>query len=160
MEIKGYLREKGIKFKEFKHPAVYTCEEAEKFHVYDKIRGIHSKNLFLKERKSRRFYLVILPAEKKLSIDELGKKLNDKIKFANEEDLKSILGLTPGSVSPFGLINDKGNKTKIVIDSKVWDSDFVSFHPNTNTETLELAKEGFHNYVKSLPNELMLIENL
>lgn len=157
MDIKSYLKEKGIEFKSFEHPPVFTCEEAEKQRIYAEIRGIHSKNLFLKERKSRRFYLVILPADKRLEIRELEAVLGDKLKFANENDLKEILDLTQGSVSPFGLINDKGHKAVVVIDKKVWYSDFVSFHPNVNTETLELSGRDFQKYIKSLSNKLKII---
>ena len=67
------------------------------------------------------------------------------------------MGLTPGSVSPFGLINDKDHKVKIVIDKEIWDSDFVSFHPNVNTETLELSGMDFHKYIESLDNDMELI---
>jgi Ala-tRNA(Pro) deacylase len=157
MDIKNYLTEKGIEFKSFEHPAVYTCEEAEKQRIYTEIRGTHSKNLFLKERKSRRFYLVVLPADKKLDIGELGNALGDKLKFANEDDLKGILGLTPGAVSPFGLINDTEHKVIVVIDQKVWHSDYLSFHPNVNTETLELSGRGFQKYIKSLGNQLKIV---
>ncbi len=154
MEIKEYLKEKEIKFKTFTHPAVYTCEEAEKYNK--KIKGIHSKNLFLKDRKSRTFYLVIQPANKKVDIEELSKQLKDKLKFANENDLKEILNVSTGAVSPFGLINDKEHKTIVVIDKEIWDSEFVSFHPNINTETLELTKQGFHKYIGSLENKLII----
>ena len=88
---------------------------------------------------------------------ELDNMLNDKVKFANEEDLKNILNLTAGAVSPFGLINDEKKIVKIIIDKEVWNSDFVSFHPNINTETFELTKEDFHKYIKSLKNELKII---
>ena len=157
MKIKNYLQKLGINFKEFKHPAVYTCEEAEKYNK--NIRGIHSKNLFLKNRKSKRFYLVILPADKKLDLDELGKKISDNLKFAKENDLKEILGVKSGAVSPFGLINDKKNKVIAVIDSKVWNPEYVSFHSNINTETLELTKSDFHKYINSLKNELKILQN-
>jgi len=154
MEIKKYLKELGIKFKEFNHPAVFTCEEADKYNK--EIKGIHSKNLFIKDRKSKIFYLLIMPAEKKLYMKELETILKDKVKFANEKNLKNILNLTAGAVSPFGLINDKSNIVKIIIDKEIWNSDFVSFHPNINTETLELIKEDFHKYIKSLKNELII----
>tara|TARA_Y100000034_G_scaffold134009_1_gene201276 strand:- start:1595 stop:2068 length:474 start_codon:yes stop_codon:yes gene_type:complete len=157
MEIKEYLKLNGIIFKEFSHAPVFTVEEAKDQRVYEDIRGIHSKNLFVKDRKSRRFYLIVMPENEKLDVGEMGEKLGDKIKFANEEDLRNLLGLTPGSVSPFGLINDKDHKVKIVIDKEIWDSDFVSFHPNVNTETLELSGMDFHKYIESLDNDMELI---
>ena len=156
MEIKKYLSDLGIDFKEFLHPAVYTCEDAEK-HTSE-VRGDHLKSLLIKDRNSKKFYLVILPADEKLDMKSLGKTLDEKIKFANEDNLKGLLNVEPGSVSPFGLIYDKEHKIKIVIRKDIWDSEFVSFHPNTNTATLELSGEDFRKYVKSLGNELMLVD--
>ena len=154
-DIKEYLEKLKIKFEVFTHPPVYTCEEAEK-HTKN-IKGIHSKNLFLKDKKSKKFYLVILPASEKIDLKKLGEKLNNKLKFASESDLKQILNLTAGSVSPLGLINDSTNKVEVIIDAKVWNSKYVSFHPNINTETIELNKESFHKYIKSLKNNLKII---
>lgn len=155
--IKQYLKEKQIEFKSFEHPAVYTCEEAEKHSYTQGIKGIHSKNLFLKNRKSNKFFLVLLPAKKQFNFKIFEGILNEKLKFANENNLKEILNLTPGAVSPFGLINDKEHKVKVLIDKEIWESDFVSFHSNINTETLELTKENFHKYIKSLNNEVEII---
>ena len=73
-DIKQYLKNLNIKFKEFTHPAVYTCEEADKYNK--EIRGIHSKNLFLKDRKSKRFYLIIIPANKSLEMKKFEEILN------------------------------------------------------------------------------------
>lgn len=154
-EIKQYLKELNIKFKEFIHPPLYTCEQAEKYNK--EIKGIHCKNLFLKNKKAANYYLIIIPASEKLNLKKLESLLNEKLKFANEEELKNILNLTPGAVSPFGLINDKDNKTILIIKKQIWDSDFVSFHPNINTETLELNKNDFQKYVKSLKNRLLII---
>jgi Ala-tRNA(Pro) deacylase len=155
MDVKEYLARNGIKFKSFLHPPVYTCEEAEQHNKG--IRGIHSKNLFLKDKKSRRFYLVILPAHEKVDITRLEGITGDRLKFANENDLKEVLGLGTGAVSPFGLINDKESKGKLLIKKDVWDSDFVSFHPNVNIETLEIPGGDFHRFVKSLKNSFMII---
>ena len=155
MEIKSYLTSLGIKFKTFSHPPVYTCEEAKRYS--NKIKGIHSKNLFLKDKKGENFYLVIIPEYKKLQIKDLEKNLGQKLTFADEKDLKSLLNLTSGAVSPFGLINDKELKTKLIIDKKILDSEFKSFHPNVNTETLELTKENFGKYLNSIKNKITII---
>lgn len=155
MDVKTYLDEREIGFKSVTHPAVYTIEEAEK--CYIDLKGVHAKNLFLKDRKSRRFYLVIIPANQKADMEALGKQLNDILKFANPDDLMKLLGLTPGAVSPFGLLNDKNHVVKLVIDKRIWESEEVGFHPNVNTETLKLNHEDFHKYVKSLANAFVLI---
>ncbi len=154
-EIKQYLKEIGIEFKTFHHPPLFTCEQAENYNK--EIKGIHSKNLFVKNRKAANFYLVIIQAFEKLNLKEFESLLNEKLAFANEKELKNILNLTTGAVSPFGLINDKENKTILIIKKQVWNSDFLSFHPNINTETLELTGRDFQKYIKSLNNKLVII---
>jgi Ala-tRNA(Pro) deacylase len=152
MDIKDYLVGAGIEFQLYTHSAVFTCEEAENCKEYKSIKGIHSKNLFLKDRKARRFYLIIMPIDKKLDLSEIEKISGDKIKFGNEDELKSILGLSKGSVSPFGLINDSEHKTIVYIDKIVWESEYVSFHPNINTQTIGLTGENFQKYIKKVGN--------
>ncbi len=157
MDIKHYLTEHGITFRAFTHPPVFTCEQARKHHLYYHIRGIHSKNLFLKERKSRRYYLLVIQEHKKADLDTVGTLVGDKLKFANEDDLMKLLSLTPGAVSPFGLINDTKHIVEVLIDKEVWESDFVSFHPNVNTETLELSQSDFRKYIGIVGNKYRII---
>ncbi len=149
-EVKDFLTKHAIEFKKFEHPPVFTCEDVKQHDHLKEIKGVHSKNLFLKDKKSRRFYLVIIPEDKKADLRELGMIVNEKLKFANDEDLNHILNTTSGAVSPFGLIFDKDKRTEVLIDKKVWHSDFVSFHPNINTETLEISGRAFQKFIKSL----------
>ena len=157
VDVKDYLKSQNIEFKYFGHAPVFTCEDVEVCEAYKSIRGIHSKNLFLKDRKSKIFYLVILPAEKSLNLANIEAITGNKIKFANEVDLQTILGLTKGAVSPFGLINDSEKQTKVLIDKVIWEADFVSFHPNINTATIELTGKDFQKYIKVIGNEYKLI---
>lgn len=157
MEIKKYLKNLQITYKEFQHAPVFTVAEAKEQDIYKNIKGIHSKNLFIKDKKSENFYLVIMDESKKLDMENLGKILGEKIKFANEDDLK-VLGVAAGSVSPFGLINDSEHTVKLIIDNEIWNADFVSFHPNINTETLELSGKDFRKYVQSLKNKYEILE--
>ena len=138
MEIKKYLEDLEIKYRLYKHPPVYTVEEASKYN--GEIKGIHCKNLFVKDRKSRKFYLIIISAEEKLNL----------------KDYEEILNLETGAVSPFGLINDKEAKTILIIEKKILESDYVSFHPNINTETLELTRENFQKYLNTLKNKIII----
>ena len=154
MEIKKYLEDLEIKYRLYKHPPVYTVEEASKYN--GEIKGIHCKNLFVKDRKSRKFYLIIISAEEKLNLKDYEEILEEKLKFANEKDLKEILNLETGAVSPFGLINDKEAKTILIIEKKILESDYVSFHPNINTETLELTRENFQKYLNTLKNKIII----
>jgi len=154
MEIKNYLKQLNINFKEYKHLPVFTVEEAYKYR--EKIRGIPSKTLFLKDRKSKRFYLIIIRANKKLDTEKYENLFNEKLKFANENDLKNVLEVRGGAVSPFGLINDKKSTVKAGINKEIWEPDYVIFHLNVNIETLELKKEDLHKHIESLKNEMIV----
>jgi Ala-tRNA(Pro) deacylase len=155
-DIKKYLNNLEIQFRTHNHPPLYTCVQAEQYNK--DIKGIHSKNLFMKSKKSKdNFYLIIIPAKERLEIKRFEQLLNEKLSFANDKELKDILNLTPGAVTPFSLINDNESKVNIIISKEVWESDLVSFHPNINTQTLELKGEDFHKYINSLKNKLIII---
>src|SRR3989338_7254202 len=141
--IQEFLEKNRIKYIVHTHKAVFTCEEAD---IHCKhVPGTPGKNLFLKEDKGNQFFLVILPADKKL-------------KFANENELKEILGLTPGSVSPLGLLNDKEKKTRVIIDQEIWEAETVNFHPNINTESLEFTRDNFHRLITILLSNFEILK--
>ncbi|MFT4311915.1 MAG: prolyl-tRNA synthetase associated domain-containing protein [Candidatus Woesearchaeota archaeon] len=148
LDVKKYLKQINISFIVFTHPPVYTVEQAKE--CSKDIRGVHSKNLFLKNKHSTKFYLVIIPDDQKANMKELGFLAGDSLTFASERNLKDVLGLTPGAVSPFGLINNKDNAVELLIHKAIWESKYLSFHPNINTETLELKGEDFHRFVELL----------
>jgi len=154
-QVKEYLTKIGVLFNTHSHPPVYTCEEAEKYNA--DIRGIHSKNLVIKGKKTGNFYMAIIPAAKKLNLKELKAKMGEEFRFAEEGDLEKLLGIKTGAVSPFNLINDKEAKVGLLLDEEVMSSEYVSFHPNVNTETLELTSTDFKKYLASLKNKIEYI---
>lgn len=154
-DVKKYLKKLKINFIEHKHAPVYTVEESDK--NYTNIKGMHCKSLFIKDRKSRNYYLIMMDGHKRLNLKFLEKELDEELKFANETDLLNILGVKPGSVSPFTLINDKESKVNVIIDKEVWDAELVAFHPNINTETLDISGKDFQKYIKSLKNKFSVV---
>ena len=133
-EVYEILKKLDIDYEEMKHKAVYTSEEA--MFITKEMNGTGVKNLFLKSK--HKFYLVLIPENKRANIKQIEKQINEKnLSFANEKHLKEILNLTPGSVTPFGIINDKENQVTIVIDEKLKNKK-VLFHPNTNTKTIKI----------------------
>ena len=153
--VKSYLEKLSIKFKIHTHPAVYTCEEADKY--CGNIAGIHSKNLLIKGKKTGNFYLAILPDKKRLDLKFLKLKFGEEFTFANDADLESLLAVKTGAVSPFTLINDVDGKITLLLDKEIQASDIVSFHPNINTETLELSQNDFQKFISSLKNRVEII---
>lgn len=155
--VTDYLNSHDIKYTLHKHPAVFTCEDSE-IHCKN-IPGVHSKNLFLRNKKGTQYYLVVIPSTKRLDIKALTKKLElSKLSFGSPERLKEKLDLLPGSVSPFGLINNPQGDIKVVIDEEVYNAPIAGFHPNDNTATIEITKEMFHKYLKTLPHQIEIID--
>ncbi len=155
MEIKDYLKNLKIKYKLHEHPPVYTCEESEKLKVT--IRGMHAKSLLVKGKTTKNFYMIIIPCNERINRNELKEKIIEEITFASAEDLENLLKIKPGSVSPFAIIRDKEFKITLVFSKKVWESEILNFHPNINTETIELKNSEFRKYVNSLKNKIIVI---
>ncbi len=147
-EAKVYeiLEKLGVAYTRHEHPPVYTVEEAEKH--WTAISGAHCKNLFLRNKKGNRHYLVILEASKAADLKALNKILGeDRLSFASGERLMKYLGLEAGSVSPFGLIYDKENHVQVVIDIDLKRAGAVNFHPNINTVTIGFSFADFEKYL-------------
>lgn len=155
--VENFLKSKGIEYILHEHPAVYTCEEAEKY--CGDIPGLACKNLLLRGKKSEKYFLVILPAEKRADLKKIGEIVGDKqITFANPEALLEKLGLEAGAVSPFGLLNDKNHEVEVYIDQKVYYATIVSFHPNRNTASLELSGAMFRKFLQVIENKIKVID--
>ncbi len=146
-----------IVHKRYDHPAVYTVAEAEAACAH--VPGIASKNIFLRTKKKDRYFLVVLPARKQLELKVLEQLLGvKKLSLASPEDLMTYLGLTPGSVSPFGLIHDTGARVEAIIDRDIVDADQVSFHPNVNTASLVLSHDMFARYLATLRHHVAVYD--
>jgi Ala-tRNA(Pro) deacylase len=147
-EIRVYdvLEKLGISFTRHEHPPVFTVEQAEQH--WKGVEGAHVKNLFLRNKKGNRHYLVILEHTKNADLRKLSEKLReDRLSFGSPERLKRILGLEPGSVSPFGLINDSQKEVSVVIDQDLMSAERVNFHPNINTATVGISTADFERFL-------------
>lgn len=140
------LRSLGITFDKHEHPPVYTVREA-KDH-WKNLRGAHCKNLFLRNKKGNRHYLVILEHSKNADLKKLNDKLGeDRLSFGSSERLYRLLGLEPGAVSPFGLIHDTGREVTVIIDEDLRQAERIYFHPNVNTATIGLSFSDFEKFL-------------
>ena len=146
-ELYAILEELKVPFEYYGHPAAPTIEEAKKYWV--DLEATHCKNIFFRNHKGNRHYLVILEHTQDLDIHDLEKRLKQgKLSFASEKRMMKYLGLTPGSVSPFGLINDRENHVHVFLDENLKNSGSISFHPNINTASLVVPFEGFERFLK------------
>jgi Ala-tRNA(Pro) deacylase len=141
----------GIAYGRHEHPPVATVEEAEKY--WGSIKGTHCKNLFLRNNRGNRHYLVIAAVDKSVDLKRLNAMLGeDRLSFASPERLMRWLGLEPGSVSPFGLVNDATRQVDVICDEALRSSAGLGFHPNVNTATLEIALADFDKFLASCGN--------
>ena len=147
----------GIPYVRHGHPPVATVEEAEKH--WAALKGTHCKNLFLRNYKGNRHYLVIAPVTRGIDLKRLTSELDeDRLSFASAERLKRWLGVEPGSVSPFGLVNDETRHVQVVCDSALRASSALGFHPNVNTATLEITLADFERFLASRGNAVRWLE--
>ncbi|WP_251859666.1 prolyl-tRNA synthetase associated domain-containing protein [Clostridium sp. Marseille-Q2269] len=153
-KIYNILDKLNIKYIKHAHEAVYTVEEVNKLQL--NIEGQHCKNLFLRNRKGSIHYLLILCDNKMTDLKSLAKQIESTpLSMASKERLYKYLGLTPGSVTPFGLINDNNKEVKILIDKDLKTDGRINFHPNTNTSTLTIDYKDFCKFLNWSGNEII-----
>ena len=146
--LKQWLADHNIYYFLHTHPAVFTVPEA-KIHC-GHIPGTHCKNLFLKNKKSGQLYLVTIPHDKRLDLNQFRRMISaPKIRFAEPEVLSEILGITAGAVSPIGLVNDTNDKVIFIVDEEIWNAKEICCHPNVNTETLQIPGSEFQKLIKA-----------
>ena len=146
----------GIPYRRYEHPAVFTVEQAEV--QWKDVAGAHCKNLFVRNQKGNRHYLIILEASKKADLAAMARTLGeDKFSFASAGRLDRYLGVEPGAVSPFGLINDRHKEVQVILDQDLKKEGLVNFHPNINTATLGLSYLDFEKFLDWCGNRVQSV---
>ena len=156
-----YLKEHDIPFTCYNHPEGKTIEEAKRWWRAD--GSVHCKNLFFRNHKGNRHYLVCFNCDHDLDIHYLEHRLKEslisqglpscgKLSFASPERMMRYLGLEPGSVSPFGLINDTENHVHLFLDDELRNATTLSFHPNDCRGTVVIKREDFERYLTIVGN--------
>lgn len=156
-DIYAVLDELSIPYVRHDHEAAFTVEEAERH--YGDLPGGKSKNLFLRNKKGDRHYLLVAEQHRPVDLKALRAKLGEStLSFASPERLHKHLGLTPGSVSPLGLINDKVHAVTVLLDTVLMQADPLNFHPNINTATLSIARADFERFLAHTGNAVRLLD--
>jgi len=151
------LNSLDIKYQYYEHPPAPTIEEAVKY--WKDLKATHCKNLFFRNHKGNRHYLVILEHKHDMAIHELEQKLKQgKLSFASPQRMEKYLGLAPGSVSPFGLIHDKEKHVHLFLDEALKNSTSISFHPNINTASLIVDYQDFLKFLTHCGNTFEFIK--
>lgn len=155
-KVYDILNQLEIKYTIYEHEPVYTVEEANKLSV--NILGQHCKNLFLRNRKGDVHYLVVLDDAKKIDLKALAKQIgSSNLSLASEERLFKYLGLKPGSVTPFGIINDIESEVIVLIDKDLTNADIVNFHPNVNTATIGISYTDLERFISWHENKFCYV---
>ncbi|MGM9878710.1 MAG: YbaK/EbsC family protein [Bacilli bacterium] len=155
-KVFNFLDTIDVKYEIVYHPAVFSTEEADKF-VEGK-EGVLSKTLFMAGKKDHKFYLFIMDDSKRLDIKKMSKLVDDKLHFAKEEHLMKKMGLKPGVVSIFGLLNNDEHDINIYIDKEVMSERIITFYPNDNTATIFISTEDMIKYFDKLKYKYNIIE--
>lgn len=152
------LDELGIEYARVDHPAAETMEACEEI---EKVLGVEiCKNLFLCNRQKTDFYLLMMPGSKPFKTKDITKQLGcARLSFAGAEFMQEFLDITPGSVSVMGLMNDKGNRVRLVIDKDILNGEYIGCHPCINTSSLSIKTQDIINkFLPSVTHEPTIVE--
>ena len=151
-----WMATNGVEQTTHDHPAVFRVDEG--LELKAAMPGAHTKNLFLKDKKGR-LWLISARQDTVVDLKRAPKTIgSDRLSFGNEGLLYETLGLTPGSVTALGLINDTDRRVTFVLDKALWDADIVNFHPLTNTATTALGQADFRKFLSLIGREPAVVD--
>lgn len=151
------LKELGITYQIVEHEPVLTTEQADRF--IEGIEGVRTKTMFLTNKKKRNFYLVIIDDAKRLDMDVFKEIVEEnRIKMASAETLNDKMMLLPGTVSPFGLLNNRDKDIQVYFDQEIVSEERMCFHPNTNEKTIFINTLDLFTFLKAIGYEPHVIE--
>ena len=155
-DLLAFLDAQGIAYRTHDHPAVFTVAEGPE--IKASMPGAHTKNLFLKDKKGR-LWLISARQDTQIDLKNLHRVIgSDRLSFGNPELMDEVLGLTPGSVTAFGLINDRDRRVTFVLDKALADAETVNFHPMINTATTAVSADGFRRFLAALEIEPIVVD--
>ena len=150
-KVYSALDRMGLAYTSHEHPAIFTGEQAAE-HWKD-VAGVGIKNLFLRNKKGDRHYLVILAVDKQADLRQLVKIIgDDRLSFGSPERLMTHLGVTPGSVSVFGLLHEGSGPVQVIVDADLRAAERLIFHPNDNRASVSISFADFERFLASRAN--------
>jgi len=146
----------GIEYEVHEHAPVFTVEEA--LVQWASIDAAHCKNLFLRNKKGNRHYLVVALHTTPVDLRTLAARVgDDRLSFGSADRLARYLGLTPGSVSPFGLLNDTAHHVRVIVDASLRQASRIGVHPNVNTATIVLSERDLERFLDWTGNPVQFL---
>jgi Ala-tRNA(Pro) deacylase len=143
----AYLDQLGIAYSTVEHPPMFTASDAREWH--DKVPGLHCKSLFMKDKRGR-LWLAVLPQNKRAHLSEIEKQSGSaRLSFVRPELLSEVLGVTPGSVTPFALINDTARRVSVILDAELMQSESINLHPLRNDASTTIKTADLLLFIRS-----------
>jgi Ala-tRNA(Pro) deacylase len=156
-DLTAFLAQHAIEAKRFEHPAVMTVEESER--LVPQLPGTKTKNLFLRDKRGARHFLVTVPHDLAVDLNALGLLLGaGRLGFASHVRLTKYLGITPGSVSLLALVNDPAHQVELVIDRRLWEADAVHAHPLVNEATMVIPHLHLERFLAATGHVPRIVE--
>lgn len=151
------LNSLNIKYEVFEHEPIFTADQL--YLIKDIAKGNHCKNLFLKNSKGDKHYILVIRDDKSANLKSVKEQIQStRLSFESPEKLMDMLQLTPGSVNPFSIINDKNKEVEILVDSDVLDGQNLNFHPNINTKMVNLSLDDFKEFMDFMGYNIRAVE--
>ena len=155
-QLLARLAELGIESRTVSHPPVFTVEEAKA--LRGELPGGHVKNLFLRNKKGA-MWLVVAEEDRPIDLKALGERIGaGRVSFGSPDRLMQYLGVIPGSVTPFGLINDRGHEVQIVLDQALLAHDPINVHPLTNDRTTAISPKGLLTFLEATGHKPQILD--
>lgn len=156
-QVLDHLKNLRIEYKLLDHPAVFTIEEMDQLKITE--HGAVCKNLFLRDAKGKRHFLVVIDKDKQADLKSIREQLGcTRLSFASDERLQHYLQLQKGAVTPLGVINDSDAAVEIVLDSSLEGKEQLGFHPNDNTATVWISFADLLKFIRTNGNTIHFIE--
>lgn len=152
-----YLADHEIGYERYDHPPVFTVEDVNR--LVPPLPAAKTKNLFLRDNKGRRHFLVVVGDEKRVELKTLAGLLgSSRLRFGAADRLKKHLGVDPGAVSLFAVVNDLDNAVEVIIDRELWKSEAFQFHPLVNTSTLVISRDNLKRFLAQTGHEVQILD--
>lgn len=152
-----FLADHNIEYERHDHPAVFTVEESDR--LVPPLPGAKTKNLFLRDKKGERHFLVVVAAHKRVNIKALPEAVeSSRLSFGSAARLKKYLGVEPGSVTLLAIFNDPGHLVEVFIDKSLWRSEAFNFHPLVNTSTLVISRKNIKRFIEATGHDIKIVD--
>jgi Ala-tRNA(Pro) deacylase len=151
-DLMAYLARLGIAVATVEHPPLFTVEESQA--LRGEIAGAHTKNLFVKDKKDAVF-LITAPEDAALDLKQVHHAIgaSGRVSFGKPELMMELLGVLPGSVTPFGVLNDSGGRVTMILDRRLMAADAINCHPLVNTATTTISPSGLMTFLRATGHE-------